>query len=85
MSTISVTNLHFKVTVDDLYDCFSQVGELSECRLILSERNETRGFAFITFKKPNDANRALDQLSDFKFYGRPIKLNYSKPSKYEYQ
>lgn len=76
-TSISIKNLHFKVTVDDIYSLFSKFGEVTECRLILNERNETRGFAFITFKRRHDAAEALKNLADFKFYGRPIDINWA--------
>lgn len=78
MNSIAITNLNFRTTVDDIYYAFSKFGEITECRLILSERNESKGFAFITYKRAHDANAALDQMNGFKIDGREIKVGRPK-------
>ena len=76
-SSIAVTNLNFRTPVDDIYHAFSQVGELVECRLILSERNESKGFAFLTYKRSRDANEAINRMNGFHLDGREIKVGWA--------
>lgn len=76
-ATISVTNLNFRTSIDDIYQIFSQYGELVECRMMLNERNESKGYAFVAFSNDKDATTAIQELDGFHVDGRAIKVNWS--------
>ena len=78
---IVITNLDFKVTVDDIYHLCQSFGEMVECRMIVNERNESKGYCFITFKNNQQAARARESLVGFKLYGREINVNYGNGPK----
>lgn len=39
-----------------------------------------RSFAFIEFESAEDAAHALDNMNNAEFYGKVLKINYSRPS-----
>ena len=78
---IVITNLDFKVTADDIYALCLPYGEITECRMIVNERNESKGYCFVTFKKHTEANSARSSLSGFKIYGREMIVNYGNATK----
>ncbi|SBS85770.1 U4/U6 snRNA-associated-splicing factor, putative [Plasmodium ovale] len=61
--TIVVKNLHFNTRKHKLMNFFQQIGEIENIHLSkkVSEKNikRNRGYAFITFKNPNDATSSL--------------------------
>ncbi|SBT33528.1 U4/U6 snRNA-associated-splicing factor, putative (PRP24) [Plasmodium ovale wallikeri] len=61
--TIVVKNLHFNTRKHKLKNFFQQIGEIENIHLSkkVSEKNikRNRGYAFITFKNPNDATSSL--------------------------
>ncbi len=75
--TISITNLHFRTTIDDIYREFSKYGELVECRMMLNDRNESKGYAFVAYRRDRDATRAIQELDGFHMDGREIKVTWS--------
>ncbi len=55
-----VGNLAFSATEADLEEAFAQYGELEEVKVIMDrETGRSRGFAFVTFTKKEDAEAAL--------------------------
>lgn len=75
---LAITNLNFRTTIDDLFHLFKQYGELDECRLIINERNESKGYAFISYKRSRDAQEAIKDLNHFRLEGREINVNYAQ-------
>lgn len=70
-------NLHFRVNIDDLYTAFKPYGELTHCRMMINERHEPKGYAFLTFKRESEARKAVDMMDGFKMYGRKISASIS--------
>lgn len=57
---IYVGNLDYKVYDDELKAFFSQFGQVEEVRVVKNSRTgRSKGFAFITFVGPDEANRSL--------------------------
>lgn len=75
-----VSNLNFRTSVDDIYAAFSKFGKLNECKLLLGERHESKGIAFISFANINDGRNAREQMEGFKIDGRCIHIEYMKSS-----
>ena len=75
--TISVTNLSFRTSIDDIYKAFSKFGKLVECRMMLNDRNESKGYAFIGFSEERDGMRAIEEMDGFHMDGRAIKVGWS--------
>lgn len=74
---IVVMNLHFRVVIDDIYSAFKPYGEIIGCRLMVNDRFESKGYAFVTFKKESDASKAIQMMNGFKMYGRKINAAFA--------
>ncbi|CRG99419.1 U4/U6 snRNA-associated-splicing factor, putative [Plasmodium relictum] len=76
--TILVKNLHFNTRKHKLQSFFEQIGEIKNIYLSkkISENNikRNKGFAYITFKNPNDATSSLI-LNDSILDGRNILIS----------
>ena len=76
---ISITNLYFRTTVDEIYDAFSAFGTIVRCQLIVNDRGESKGYAFLKYQTSQEGMRAIQHMNNFKFNGRPIFVNWGTP------
>lgn len=72
MSQIVVMGLNFRTTVDDVYRAFHPFGRLSECRMMLNDRQESKGYAFLTYEDDRCAVEAITNMHDAKIDGCKI-------------
>ena len=75
---LSITGLSFRTTIDDVYRAFSLFGELTDCRLLLNERLESRGFGFISYRRREDAENAIKFMNGHNFDGYQINVQDAK-------
>jgi len=75
-----IRNLPFSTTEEDLRDHFGQYGTLLECHVPVDDQKRTKGFAFCTFEKLQDANLALEALDSSDFQGRWIHVIPARPA-----
>jgi translation initiation factor 3 subunit G len=79
-TTIQITNLSKNINEYDLYDLFSQVGEIR--RILIPKDYDTqqsRGFGFVLFNSSKDADNALKRFSNYGFDHLILKLNIVNP------
>lgn len=76
--TLLVNRLSKSVTREDLEAAFSEVGVVRHC-VVVTERGgqESRGFGFVSFSLPEDAELALKELQGTSFGGQKIRLSYA--------
>ncbi|KAL4787319.1 hypothetical protein BJX76DRAFT_354265 [Aspergillus varians] len=80
MSTkLYVGNLSWATTDDALQHAFSQFGQVSEA-IVLKDQDSgrSRGFGFVTFTNPAEADAAISALNDQDLDGRRVRVNYAK-------
>ena len=78
--TIYIGNLSFQAEQQDLFDLFSQYGEVKTCSLPLDrETGRKRGFAFVEMSQDADEQKAIDDLQDVEWMGRMIRVNKATP------
>ena len=75
-----VGNLSYQTGENDLRDYFSQAGMVTSVNLMLDKvTGRSRGFAFIEFATPEEANKAVEQLHNKEFQGRTLTVNIARP------
>eukprot|EP01098_Paradermamoeba_levis_P005351 TRINITY_DN2263_c0_g1_i1.p1 TRINITY_DN2263_c0_g1~~TRINITY_DN2263_c0_g1_i1.p1 ORF type:complete len:277 (+),score=58.80 TRINITY_DN2263_c0_g1_i1:812-1642(+) len=77
-----VGSLHVNITEDDLRLVFAPFGEIEYINLHIDpETNRSKGFAFVQYKKPEDAKKALQQINGLELAGRQLKVGFVNESK----
>lgn len=79
--TVRVTNLSEDVNENDLSNLFGRVGNI--VRMYLAKHKETqnsKGFAFITYSKREEARRAIEKLNRHGFENLLLSVEWAKPS-----
>ncbi|MBU6409494.1 MAG: RNA-binding protein [Verrucomicrobia bacterium] len=75
-----VGNLSYQTGENDLQDYFSQAGAVKSVNLMLDKvTGRSRGFAFVEFSTPEEAQKAIEQFHNKDFQGRAITVNVARP------
>lgn len=75
-----VGNLSFQTMENELQDYFSQAGVVVSVNLMLDKMTgKSRGFAFVEFATPEEANKAVEQFHNKEFQGRALTVNIARP------
>ncbi|XP_072330961.1 cold-inducible RNA-binding protein B-like [Scyliorhinus torazame] len=74
-----VGGLNFDTDGQALEDVFSKYGQIAEVRVIKDKDTMTsRGFGFITFENPDDANDAMEAMNGKSLDGRQIRVDHAE-------
>src|SRR5215470_3932978 len=75
-----VGNLSYQTMENDLQDYFSQAGVVTSVNLMLDKvTGKSRGFAFVEFATPEEANKAVQEFHNKEFQGRALTVNVARP------
>ncbi len=75
-----VGNLSYSMTEQDLRDLFSQAGEIQDVMLIVDrDTRRSKGFGFVEFVTPEDAQKAIEMFHDQEYDGRRLTVNIARP------
>src|SRR6188768_3021749 len=78
-SRLFVGNLSYQTMENDLQEYFAQAGAVTSVNLMLDKfTGKSRGFAFIEFATPNEAQKAVDDFHGKEFQGRALTVNIAK-------
>jgi RNA recognition motif-containing protein len=76
VSKLFVGGLAFQAEDQDLFDTFSRFGRVVEAKVILDrETGRSRGFGFVTFGRPEDAESAGQAMDGADLLGRSIRVS----------
>ena len=79
-SRLFVGNLAYQTLENDLQEYFSQAGVVSSVNLMLDKfTGKSRGFAFVEFSSPDEANKAVEMFHNKDFQGRALTVNIARP------
>ncbi|RME20819.1 MAG: RNA-binding protein [Candidatus Zixiibacteriota bacterium] len=73
-SKLYVGNLNYAVTNDQLEQLFAQHGQVKSVNII-----DGKGFGFVEFESPEEAQRAKDALDGSDFEGRRMRVDEARP------
>ncbi len=81
MSTkLFVGNLSFNTTENDLQDAFAAHGQVVEATLMMDRMTgRSRGFAFVTYSTPEEAQKAIEAMNGAQVDGRALTVNIARP------
>jgi len=64
VGNIFIKNLDSAVGHKELYDTFSDFGNILSCKVAFDENGHSKGFGFVHFETQDSANRAIDLVND---------------------
>jgi cold-inducible RNA-binding protein len=71
-----VGNLAFQTTEADVHDAFSQVGTVTDVKLVLDrDTGRSRGFAFVSMGSDDEARRGIAEMNGRNLDGRDLRVN----------
>jgi nucleolar protein 4 len=80
-ATLFVRNIPYDATNQELEEFFSELGPIRSCFVVMdrnqegTEKVQNRGYGYVHYALPEDAQRALTELKDVKFRGgRKLKI-----------
>ncbi|EAY03166.1 hypothetical protein TVAG_345400 [Trichomonas vaginalis G3] len=79
--TILVAGLAYKTTSETIASFFGKIGPVDEVSLMLNSLGKSKGFAFVTFTKPQDADYAVSNFNGQILDGRRIRVEISSRRK----
>lgn len=79
--TLLIKNLSSDITDNQLFEAFSQFGEVINC-IIPSKDGESYHYGIVQFRDQNDADNALNELNNATFNDQKIEIYYFTKEKY---
>jgi RNA recognition motif-containing protein len=80
LNRLFVGNLSFQTMDNDLQEYFSQAGAVTSVNVMIDKvTGRSRGFAFVEFATPEEANKAVEQFHGKEFQGRALTVNVARP------
>lgn len=81
MSTkLYVGNLSYSTMEHQLRDAFAPYGEVVSATLVVDKMSgQSRGFGFVEFATPAEAQRAIDAMSGAELDGRTLNVSVARP------
>ncbi|KAI7824421.1 hypothetical protein BC939DRAFT_450305 [Gamsiella multidivaricata] len=78
-NNLFVNSLSVKTQPSDLEDLFGKYGKVEKVQIMYDPHTrESRGFAFVTMVRAEDADAAMQVLSGFELHGRAMSVNLAK-------
>ena len=82
--TLYVGGLAEGVDYNLLKSAFLPFGDIVDVNLPMDyAKQQHKGFAFVEFQSPEDANDAIDNMDNGEILGKTIRVNLSKPGKFQ--
>ncbi|XP_045794098.1 polyadenylate-binding protein 7-like [Trifolium pratense] len=71
-SNIYVKNIDDNVSDEELRAHFSACGTITSAKVMRDEKGISKGFGFVCFSMPEEANKAVNTFHGFMFHGKPL-------------
>lgn len=76
-SKLYVGNIAFASTEKDIFELFSDLGEVGDVALVRDEQGRNRGFGFVTMRTKEAGDAAIEKLDGSELNGRNIAVRES--------
>lgn len=73
-NNIYVKNFAQELDTDKLQTLFEQFGTITSAVVMTDENSKSRGFGFVCFEKPEDAEKAVTRMNNYQLPGTEQKL-----------
>jgi polyadenylate-binding protein len=77
-NNLYVRNFDADFKDENLNELFSQYGEIRSCRVMRDEKENSRGFGFVSFVTAEQANTALREMNGRMLNGKPLMVNIAQ-------
>lgn len=75
-----VGNLSYDASESDLFELFNGSGKVKNAEVVMNARTQrSKGFAFVTMMSIDEAKKAVADLNNKNFMGRPLVVGGAKP------
>ncbi len=71
-ANLFVKNLPQNISTKELYDLFSQYGNIISIKLKQNEKGECLGYGYVNYDKIESAQTALENLNNYQLNGREL-------------
>ncbi|KAI8647397.1 hypothetical protein BD408DRAFT_408488 [Parasitella parasitica] len=71
-TNLYIKNISLDVTENDIKGLFASIGPVSSVLIQRDEYNNSKGFGFVNFESPEDAERAVHKLNDQEYRGKKL-------------
>ena len=71
---VYIGNLHLSLTESDLKEFLKEFGTVTHVLLQKDEREQSKGYSFVTFARQEEAQLVLSSLQGFMLLDRPLKV-----------
>lgn len=75
-------NLNDDIDDDKLRGIFASFGEITSCKIMRDERNNSKGFGFVCYANQDDASKAVNELNGQIIGGKPIYVAVAQRKEY---
>ena len=80
MTNIFVGNLNYSTTQDELFEAFSQYGNVERVNVVTDrDTGQPRGFAFVEMTTDEEAQKAANDFNGYSMGGRALTVNEARP------
>jgi RNA-binding protein 8A len=75
---IFVRNIHEESNEEDIFDAFSEFGEILNLNLNLDHQTGfTKGYAFIEFKTKQEGENAIESMNEKEYREKKLKVSWA--------
>ena len=75
---VFVGRLNFRTIEDDVRFHFEQCGRVVDCKIVCDGNGRSKGFGFVSFERPQDAELAVEKLDGSVLDGKNIHVEFNK-------
>ncbi|XP_047174630.1 polyadenylate-binding protein 7-like [Vigna umbellata] len=77
-SNLYVKNIDDAVSEKELRNLFSSCGRITSVKVMRSEKGISKGFGFVCFSNPEEANKAVSTFYGCMFHGKPLYIAFAQ-------